>query len=104
MVDCASLIIGTAVTVSDSLRIGTAGTGGYGFDIDGMSGRIVLTFSMLRVIFRIKLAYVLMGVYAVIFTLSFCSKDSCRFTRFGRSFHGAMTVPFLLAFGAGALR
>ncbi|OQC01574.1 MAG: hypothetical protein BWX78_00099 [Firmicutes bacterium ADurb.Bin099] len=105
----ASLIIGTAVTVSEpSLTVLAQQVPGIPDMVliltVSLGVGLFLTFSMLRVIFRIKLAYVLMGVYAVIFTLSFFAPKEFLSLAFdsGGASTGAMTVPFLLAFGAGA--
>lgn len=104
----ASFLVGAAVTMSEpSLTV-------LAQQVPGIPNMVLiitvsigvglfLVFSMLRIIFRIKLSYILIGVYTVIFTLSFFVPKEFLSVAFdsGGVSTGAMTVPFILAFGAG---
>jgi hypothetical protein len=63
---------------------------------------IFLVLAMLRVLFRLKLAYVLIAMYAVTFAFAFFSPDYLA-VAFDASAvtTGPITVPFLLALGSG---
>ncbi|MDE5896601.1 MAG: DUF1538 domain-containing protein, partial [Clostridia bacterium] len=65
---------------------------------------IFLTLAMLRIVFRIKLSYLLIGFYTIAFVLCFCFVDSgfwaVSFDSGGVT-TGPMTVPFIMSLGVG---
>ncbi len=62
-----------------------------------------IVVSMLRTHFRIKLAHLLIGFYAIVMILAFFAPNSFIPTAFdsGGVTTGPITVPFIMAFGAG---
>lgn len=65
---------------------------------------IFLMLAMLRIVFRIRLSYLLIGFYAIAFILCFCFVDSgfwaVSFDSGGVT-TGPMTVPFIMSLGVG---
>ena len=65
---------------------------------------IFLMLAMLRIVFRIKLSYLLIGFYTIAFVLCFCFVDSgfwaVSFDSGGVT-TGPMTVPFIMSLGVG---
>ena len=63
----------------------------------------MLVIAMLRIIFNVKLKYLLIGFYAVVFVLAFFVPGSFLAISFdsGGVTTGPMTVPFLMSLGAG---
>ncbi|NLV51580.1 MAG: DUF1538 domain-containing protein [Clostridiales bacterium] len=64
---------------------------------------VMMTFGMLRILKNIRLKYVFIGAYALIFILSFFSSPDFLAIAFDASgaTTGAITVPFMLALAAG---
>lgn len=64
---------------------------------------IFLAIAMLRVVLKIRLAYLLMGFYAVVFIVSIFTPNTFTSVAFdsGGVTTGPMTVPFILALGIG---
>ncbi|MDR1531749.1 MAG: DUF1538 domain-containing protein [Clostridiales bacterium] len=64
---------------------------------------IFLVVAILRILFNIKLAHMLMGFYLLVFILSFISPESFTAVAFdsGGVTTGPMTVPFILSIGIG---
>lgn len=64
---------------------------------------VFLVISILRMLFQIKLHWLLIGFYAVVFVLSIFAPDDFVAVAFdsGGVTTGPMTVPFIMAFGAG---
>ncbi len=62
-----------------------------------------LVVAMLRILFRVKLSYLLIGLYAVVFIISFFVPGDFLPVAFdaGGVTTGPMTVPFIMAFGMG---
>ena len=60
-----------------------------------------LVVAMLRILFRIKLSYLLIGLYAVVFILAIFVPSDFLPVAFdsGGVTTGPMTVPFIMAFG-----
>ncbi len=104
-----SFIIGIIVTVAEpDLSI----LAGYVSDINswlliitvGVGVGIFLMLAMLRIVFKIKLSYLLIGVYVVIFVVSLVFVDpsfwAVAFDSGGVT-TGPMTVPFIMSLGVG---
>ncbi len=64
---------------------------------------IFLVVAMLRILFKIKLSWLLLGLYVVVFGVSFFVPDSFLAVAFdsGGVTTGPMTVPFIMALGVG---
>ena len=69
----------------------------------GIGVGLLLVVAMLRVLFRIRLKYLLLGFYAVVFVLAFLIPKDFLAVAFdsGGVTTGPMTVPFIMAFGIG---
>lgn len=69
----------------------------------GLGVGLLLVVAMLRVLFRIRLKYLLLGFYAAVFILAFLIPDDFIAVAFdsGGVTTGPMTVPFIMAFGIG---
>lgn len=69
----------------------------------GLGVGIMLVVAMLRIVFKIKLKYLLLGFYAVVFILAFLVPKSFLALSFdsGGVTTGPMTVPFIMALGVG---
>lgn len=69
----------------------------------GLGVGLLLVVAMLRVLFRIRLKYLLLGFYAAVFLLAFLIPDDFIAVAFdsGGVTTGPMTVPFIMAFGIG---
>ena len=63
----------------------------------------MLVIAMLRIIFNVKLKYLLLGFYAVVFILAFLVPESFLAISFdsGGVTTGPMTVPFIMSLGVG---
>ena len=103
-----SLFVGTMITVSEP-------------DLQVLAGQIssipsamliwsvaigvglLLVVAMLRIIFRIKLKYLLVGLYAAVFLIALLVPDNFLAVAFdsGGVTTGPMTVPFIMALGVG---
>lgn len=70
----------------------------------GVGVGFFLVVALLRIIFKIKLSYILLVTYAVIFVLAFFAPKDYLAVAFdsGGVTTGVMTVPFILALGVGA--
>ena len=69
----------------------------------GLGVGIMLVVAMLRIVFKIKLKYLLLFFYAVVFVLAFLVPKSFLALSFdsGGVTTGPMTVPFIMALGVG---
>ena len=69
----------------------------------GIGVGVLLVVGLLRILFRIKLTYILVGGYIIAFLLSIFSDPSMVPIAFdsGGATTGPLTVPFLLAIGSG---
>ena len=69
----------------------------------GLGVGIMLVLTMLRILFRIRLKYLLLGFYAVVFILAFFVPENFLAVSFdsGGVTTGPMTVPFIMALGIG---
>ena len=69
----------------------------------GLGVGILLVLAMLRILFRIRLKYLLLGFYAVVFILAFFVPKNFLAVSFdsGGVTTGPMTVPFIMALGIG---
>lgn len=69
----------------------------------GIGVGLLLVIAMLRVIFRIRLKYLLLGFYIVVFALAFFVPKNFLAISFdsGGVTTGPMTVPFIIALGVG---
>ncbi len=69
----------------------------------GMGVGLFLVIAMLRVLFRIRLKYLLLFFYAIVLGLAFFVPESFRAVSFdsGGVTTGPMTVPFIMALGVG---
>lgn len=69
----------------------------------GVGVGLLLVIAMLRVIFQIRLKYLLLGFYAVVFALAFFIPKDFLAISFdsGGVTTGPMTVPFIMALGVG---
>lgn len=69
----------------------------------GIGVGLLLVVAMLRVLFRIRLKYLLLGFYLVVFVLAFFAPRGFLAVAFdsGGVTTGPMTVPFIMSFGIG---
>lgn len=103
-----SLLLGVMITVAEpDLQVLAT----YVPDIDtvvliatvSVGVGLFLMVSMLRIFLRIPLKWLLMGLYAIVFALAFCSDPNFLSVAFdsGGVTTGPMTVPFIMAIGVG---
>ena len=69
----------------------------------GLGVGLLLVVAMLRVLFRIRLKYLLLGFYAIVFVMAFFVPKDFLAVAFdsGGVTTGPMTVPFIMSFGIG---
>lgn len=69
----------------------------------GIGVGVMLVIAMLRIIFRVRLKYLLLGFYAIVFIMAFFVPTSFLAISFdsGGVTTGPMTVPFIMSLGVG---
>ncbi len=69
----------------------------------GLGVGVMLVVAMLRIVFKIRLKYLLLGFYAIVFILAFLIPESFLAISFdsGGVTTGPMTVPFIMSLGVG---
>lgn len=103
-----SLVMGVLVTVSEpDLHVLAEQVSGVPNSVLIYSVAIgvglFLVVAMLRILFKIRLSYLLLGLYVVVFGISFFVPDTFLAVSFdsGGVTTGPMTVPFIMALGIG---
>ncbi len=103
-----SLFVGTMITVSEpdlqvlSTQLGAIPPAALIWSV-ALGVGLLLVVAMLRILFKIKLKYLLLGLYAVVFIVAFFVPKAFIPVAFdsGGVTTGPMTVPFIMALGVG---
>ena len=100
-----SLFVGTMITMSEpdlSVLAGQVKMNSLVLFVSLGVG-IMLVIAMLRIIFKVRLKYLLLGFYALVFVFAFFIPESFLAVSFdsGGVTTGPMTVPFIMSLGVG---
>lgn len=103
-----SLFVGTMITVSEpdltvlANQISSIPSATLIWSV-AIGVGLLLVVAMLRIIFRIKLKYLLLALYVIVFAVAFFVPDNFIAVAFdsGGVTTGPMTVPFIMALGVG---